>query len=90
MAWHGMGTQRRRHGSRRLCTGQFRWAKIPYKNERFVEYKLEIDDGDLEEIIGEYLTLHEVSQVKALDSIWEISVYIVRGSFEVFSKLLVR
>ena len=29
-----------------------------YKDEGFVEYKIEIDDGDLEEIIGEYLSLH--------------------------------
>ena len=29
-----------------------------YKDEGFVEYKLEIDDGDLEEIIREYLWSH--------------------------------
>ena len=29
-----------------------------YKDEGFVEYKIEIDDGDLEEIIGDYLSLH--------------------------------
>ncbi len=29
-----------------------------YKDEGFVEYKIEIDDGDLKEIIGEYLSLH--------------------------------
>jgi hypothetical protein len=29
-----------------------------YKDQEFVEYKLEINDGDLEEIIGEYLSRH--------------------------------